>query len=194
MREPKKDGTVNRTVVLRWQDWSGEGLEHLVLREAPDGVTADSVVLGSADGQLFAARYRIVCDSGWRVRRLEVSLVGEGVSLQLSSDGDGQWTDRSGAPRPDLTGAIDVDLSATPFTNTLPIRRLHLGDGQSETIRVVYVRFPDLAVTTERQRYTCLEPGRRYRFASVDSDFTRDIEVDAAGLVVTYPELFRRLL
>jgi hypothetical protein len=184
---------VSHTVVLRWQSWEAQGLEHLVLREAPDGVTADSAVVGSDEGQVFAARYRIVCDGGWRARRLEVSLVGEGLSLQLSSDGQGQWTDRAGAPLPDLAGAIDVDLTATPFTNTLPIRRLDLRDGQSETIRVVYVRFPDLAVTTERQRYTCLERSRRYRFESVGSGFTREIEVDAAGLVVTYPDLFRRL-
>ena len=47
---------------------------------------------------------------------------------------------------------------------------------------------------TARQRYTKLDPaGRRYRYESVDSDFTRDIEVDEHALVVTYPGLFRRL-
>jgi hypothetical protein len=74
-----------------------------------------------------------------------------------------------------------------------PSARLALGRGQSETIRVVYVRLPELAVSVDRQRYTCLEPGRRYRYESVDSDFARDIEVDDDGLVVTYPGLFRRV-
>ena len=49
-------------------------------------------------------------------------------------------------------------------------------------------------VTTDRQRYTCLEPDRRYRYESLDRDFTREIEVDDDGLVVTYPGLFRRVL
>ena len=106
----------------------------------------------------------------------------------------GSSTRPGGTPRPDLAGAFDVDLSATPFTNTLPIRRLGLAAGQAETIHVVYVRFPDLEVTINRQRYTCLEPRRRYRYESVDSDFTREIEVDPDGLVVTYPGLFRRVL
>jgi hypothetical protein len=185
---------MSRTVVARWRDWSGEGLEHLVLREGPDGIRADSVVVGAEDGELFGARYRILCDIGWRARRLEVSLVGDDRRLDLSSDGGGHWTDPSGAPRPDLAGAIDVDLTSTPFTNTLPIRRLGLRSGQSETIRVVYVRLPDLSVTTNRQRYTCLEPGPRYRYESVDSDFAREIEVDNDRLVVTYPGLFRRVL
>jgi hypothetical protein len=43
------------------------------------------------------------------------------------------------------------------------------------------------------QRYTCLEPRRRYRYAALDIDFVREIAVDADGLVVTYPGLFRRL-
>jgi uncharacterized protein len=185
---------VTRTTAVGWQDWWGKGREHLVLREGPDGVSAESVVLGPAGAEVFAARYRIRCDGEWRVRHLAVALLGEDRGLELSSDGAGHWTDRSGSPLPDLADTIDVDLSATPFTNTLPIRRLGLGRGQSETIRVVYVRLPDLTVTIDRQRYTCLEPGRRYRYAAVDSDFTREIEVDDDGLVVTYPGLFRRTL
>ena len=183
---------MSRTVAARWRDWAGDGLEHLVLREGPDGVHADSAVVGADDGEVFAARYRIHCDLEWRTRRLQVSRVGDDRPLDLSGDGAGHWTDPAGAPRTDLAGAIDVDLTATPFTNTLPIRRLRLASGQSATIQVVYVRVPDLSVTTVRQRYTCLEPGRRYRFESVDSDFTREIEVDGDGLVVTYPGLFRR--
>jgi hypothetical protein len=41
--------------------------------------------------------------------------------------------------------------------------------------------------------YTCLEAGRRYRYESVDSNFTRAIEGDAHGLVVIY-RLLRRVL
>jgi len=89
---------------------------------------------------------------------------------------------------------IDIDLSATPFTNTLPIRRLKLKAGQSAEIVTVYILVPALTITTDPQRYTCIEPLKRYRYESRDSDFRRDIEVDGRGLVVTYPGLFRRLL
>jgi len=95
---------------------------------------------------------------------------------------------------PQLDGAIDVDLSITPFTNTLPIWRLDLAEGQAADIRAVYVRLPDLTVTIDPQRYTCLQRGRRYRYESLDSDFVREIDIDVHGLVVTYPGLFRRIL
>jgi hypothetical protein len=187
------DAIVSRTIVARWKDWSGEGLEHLVLHEGPEGVTADSIVLAPPAGTVAAGRYRTACDPGWRVRRLEVSVAGRDGGLELSSDGAGRWVDRAGAPVAALDGAIDVDISATPFTNTLPIRRLGLSVGGTATIAVLYIRFPGLEVTLERQRYTCLDPGRRYRYESVDSGFTRDIEVDEDGLVVTYPGLFQRI-
>lgn len=183
-------------VVLRWRALPGPGLEHLSLATAPDGITAESVVIATAeDGTPFAAGYRIACDAAWRARRLEVALIGAEAALALESDGAGRWTDAAtGAPLPALHGALDPDLTATPFTNTLPIRRLGLARGASAEIVTAYVSLPDLALTAARQRYTCLEPGRLYRFESLDgSGFAREIEVDADGLVLAYPGLFERV-
>jgi len=176
-------------IVARWRPWAGDGLEHLVLHERPDGVVAESAVV--ADD--FAARYRIVCDAAWRTRRLEVAVIGAERGLTLAGDGLGRWTDAAGAAMPGLNGALDVDLTLTPFTNTLPIRRLRLDAGRSADILVAYVRAPELTVEIERQRYTCLERGRRYRFESADGEFTCELEVDERGLVVVYPDLFRRV-
>jgi hypothetical protein len=180
--------------VARWREWAGEGLEHLVLRQDEEGARADSFVIGQADGEPFAARYSIVCIGDWRTRAVTVTLVGQSEGVQIASDGAGSWRDASGSPLPALDGAIDVDITATPFTNTLPIRRLGLEAGQSADLRVAYVDVPSLTVTADPQRYTCLEPMRRYRFESLDSDFVREIEVDERGLVVLYPGLFKRVL
>ena len=182
------------TIVARWQDWSGSGLEHLCLRKTADRIVAEAAVLGSAEDELFAIRYRILCDKFWRVKEVGLERIGFDRSIKLAGDAAGNWMDGSSVPLPQLRGAIDVDISATPFTNTLPIRRLSMRLGQSEEILAVYIQVPSLAVSTDRQRYTCLEAGKRYRYESVDSDFTRDIEVDEHGLVVNYPGLFRRVV
>jgi uncharacterized protein len=181
-------------VVARWRDWAGSGLEHLVLHEAPDGVTAESVVVGSAEGESFAVRYRLSCDAGWRLVHVDLELIGSGRTLTLNSDGSGTWRDGHGRELPDIAGAIDIDISVSPFTNTLPIRRLQLARGKAADLRMTYIRVPELSVAPDPQRYTCLEPGRLYRYDSLDSDFTRDIEVDGRGLVVSYPGLFKRVL
>jgi uncharacterized protein len=177
--------------VVRWEDWTGHGLQHLVLTERAEAIVADAVCVVAEEG-LFGARYRIRCDPAWRCRELDVEIVGTDARLRLRGDGTGGWTDGDGAPLPALAGAVDVDLPITPFTNTLPIRRLALAARARAEISVVYVRPPDLTVEIDRQIYTCLEPLRRYRYEAVDGTFTRDIEVDPQGLVLTYPGLFRR--
>jgi uncharacterized protein len=182
------------TIIARWQDWAGRSIEHLVLKEGPTQIASDAVVLGTVDDQVFAVRYKIRCEADWRVREVEISEVGSDIAVELSSDGAGNWFGASGVPQPQLRGAIDVDISITPFTNTLPIRRLNLRKGETREILAVYIQLPNLAITTDRQRYTCLEAGQCYRYESVDSDFTRDIEVDSNGLVTNYPDLFRRVL
>jgi uncharacterized protein len=184
---------VSRSIAARWESWSGAGMQHLVLREGPEEVVAEAVVLDTAEELPFAARFRIVCDGAWRVRSVEAGLVGDDRRVALAADGAGHWRDGAGRPLPELEGAIDVDVSVTPFTNTLPIRRLNLRAGESADLRVVYIVMPQGSVTLSPQRYTCLSPRRRYRYESLDADFVAEVEVDADGLVVTYPDLFRRV-
>src|SRR5215472_13406390 len=130
-------------IVARWSDWSASGLEHLLLDERAEAITAHGVVLSGGDHR-FAARYHIICDPAWRVRRLVVELIGDDRVLQLSSDGQGHWLDARANPLPELDEAIDVDLSISPFTNTLPIRRLDIQTGQSVEIAAAYIRVPEL--------------------------------------------------
>src|SRR5262249_52267104 len=121
---------MDRTIVARWQDWSGDGLQHLVLRTRAQVIVAEGIVLASQAGGGFGATYRIECDRSWRVRMTSVRLIGVETAIELTSDGAGRWRDGHGGELPDLDGAVDLDLSATPFTNTLPIRRLDLMEGQ----------------------------------------------------------------
>lgn len=179
--------------IARWQNWEGDGFEHLALLEEPNGIVAEAAIVATVESEAFAIRYRIECDASWRVRRASISRIGDDKPIELTADGAGSWRDGNGIALPQLAGAIDIDISVTPFTNTLPLRRLRLGQGQSSEILVVYVPVPSLAMTTDRQRYTRLGK-HRYRYESVDSDFTRDIEVDDSGLVTVYPGLFRRTM
>ena len=198
------DERPDHKLVARWQAWEEAGLEHLVLQEGPQGIVAEASIIGqssnngasnneAADETPFAMTYRIACDPDWRVRTVEARLVGMACSIHIASDGMGTWTTAGGSPLPALNGAIDVDIMATPFTNTLPIRRLDLAEGQSADIQVAYVSVPDLTLSLARQRYTCLSAGALYRFDSLESGFSRDIGIDRDGLVTEYPGLFRRI-
>lgn len=186
---------MNRDVL--WTPWEGPGIEHLRLSSTPGGdMLADGLVVGvGEDGAPFRARYTAQCDAQWRVRAVRVDMLDEANRrLDLYSDGAGHWTDDAGAELPGLVGCFDIDISATPFTNTLPIRRLALAPGAAADITVVYIELPALTVRPEMQRYTCLAADLpRYRFEARASGFTADLPTDADGLVLDYPGLFRRI-
>lgn len=185
-----------------WAAADGPGLEHLRLAVDAAGVAADGVVVGVEEGHAFRLRYAIRCDAAWRVREVRVeALEVDAGEVVLLADGAGRWTDGRGEALPELDGCLDVDLSATPFTNTLPIRRLGLRPGESAEIGVAFIAAPGLGVAAVRQRYSCLEarPDRgRYRFESLPygglpEGFVAELAVDGDGLVVDYPGLFRRV-
>ena len=184
---------MTQNIVARWQNWTGDSLEHLVLHLGATQIAAESAILGTDAGDAFAARYHVLCDARWRVRTATIHVTGLAPTIELASDGEGRWRDGKGEPLPALDGAIDIDITATPFTNTLPIRRLGLAPKGWADIVVAYVWLPELRVTAERQRYTRLDTGRHYRFESLDGGFTRDIEVDSHGLVVDYPLISKRI-
>ena len=181
---------------VMWSRSDAPGMEHLTLITRDGEAEADGIVLGVEDGAAYRLRYTVRCDSLWRVRRVEVGLVDGGRGLSLTADGEGRWFDASGVAVPALDGCVDVDITATPLTNTLPIRRLALKQGESADIKVAYVTIPGARVTPDEQRYTCLQTdadGGRYRFEQTGSGFTAVLQVDADGLVDDYPGLFERV-
>lgn len=185
---------MNQDIV--WATWEGDGLEHLRLNNTSDGgFVADSALIAVVENTAYRIRYRAKIDANWKTRSIWVDVEdpdGTRRTVALIGDGEGNWTDTAGEPRLELQGCLDIDIQATPFTNTLPIRRLNIQVDQVEPISVVYFAIPSLDVTPEVQRYTGL-PGGAYRFEGLSSNFTRDIEMDDEKLVTTYPDYFRQI-
>lgn len=176
-----------------WERLDRPGLEHLTLEVGADDVRAESLVLLQLDGGLARLRYRLRADAGWRTRSASFQLDQGAISrsLELARDDDGWRVD--GALRPDLAGCLDIDIAATPLTNTMPIRQIDFTPDLPRRLRLVYVRVPDLTVAPMEQDYTRLDaasPPRRFRYAS--PGFTAEIAVDTDGIVEDYPPGWKR--
>lgn len=186
---------LSRTRTVVWRSVQHQGLEYLTLEADEDGVRARSVIIGVSDTAVFRLDYNIVCDAAFRVRKARLFTDGQ-APLHLLSDGQGNWTNWAGLPLYQLTGCIDIDVSVSPFTNTLPIRRAQWTRGSSETVKIGYITAPSLELSSTVQRYTCLEQtadGGLFRFEDLDNGFTADLPVDRDGLVIDYPGLFERI-
>jgi hypothetical protein len=181
-----------------WEPSSDLGLEHLRLEVHHERLVADGLILRQmAQGAPVRLWYRLRCDGSARVRGAQVRLWQEDVErrLDLQADGAGRWSDGAGKPLTELDGCTDLDIAATPFTNTLPIRRLGLRPGGAAEIEVVYIAVPDLRVTRVRQRYSCLRAdagGGVYGYENLQNGFRADLPVDADGVVLDYPGQWRR--
>lgn len=182
-----------KTVI--WKALIYEGMEYLSLVETAEAVEASGVVIGVFEHSPFHLDYRLTCDAGYAVRSVNLALTG-GHSLRMTTDGHGHWYDADGQPLAEFDGCFDIDISTTPFTNTLPIRRIKWQAGQSEVLDMIYIRIPDLTPRVVQQRYTCLEQsdgGALFRYESLDSGFTANLPVDTGGVVLDYPNIWARV-
>jgi hypothetical protein len=139
----------------------------------------------------MACAIMIACDAGWVIHTLDLETTA-GQTLSLVKDGDDRWTDQSGVHLPRFDGCIDIDLAGTPFTNTLPIRRLDpdVHDGPVE-LKMLYVPFDTFTRIVDEQRYRCLARRSLYRYEALDRRFSADFRVDLDGLVTDYPRPVR---
>jgi uncharacterized protein len=168
------------------------GLEHLLLAKG----AADSVVLAFDDERgPFRLTYHLKWDESWRLREAELVSMTEHCSrsLNLRVDSEGRWRHVDGPVIDELEGCIDIDIWPTPFTNSFPIRRQPMTVGERRRFRMAWVFAPDLTVHAQPQAYTRLAD-RLYLFENLDgSDFRAQLPVDEDGIVLDYPDLFRRV-
>jgi uncharacterized protein len=143
------------------------------------------------DGRPYAVRYEIEVDAEWRTR--EVRVVNDTVrgprETVLHSDGAGSWT-VDGLSAPHLDGLLDVDLEASACTNTLPVHRIPMPEGEVVSASAVYVQALDLSVRRLDQTYRRLD-AHRFAYTSEDG-FAALLVYDDAGLVVDYPGIATR--
>ena len=170
----------------------GVGLEHLLLAERE----ADSVVLAfdEEDGP-FRLTYRLTWNESWQLSDAELVVATERStrSLCLQTDGQGHWQHSDGRTIEELNGCIDIDIWPTPFTNSFPIHREPMAVGERRQFHMAWIFAPDLKVHPQLQAYTRLAD-RLYLFENLDgSGFMAELPLDEDGIVVDYPELFRRV-
>lgn len=174
---------------LRWQPADGVGLEHCHVYETADGIAVRSSLIGEADGLPFGSFYEITLAPDWTFRSL-ILRRHDGQVLRLVSNGEGDWK-LDGQRAPAFEGCVDIDISGTPLTNTLPIRRRRFEVGVPQHFDMVFVPLDTLEPFRDEQVYTRLDD-THFRYAAAEGGFTQDLTIDADGFVIDYPTLFRR--
>lgn len=142
--------------------------------------------------ETLACSFAVTLDPRWVTQTVQVAAVSRSGErhLVLRADTERRWCDDHSEPV--LQDCVDVDVAATPLTNTFPIRRLAwLPTGDERTSPVAWVEVPSLRVMLVEQTYRRLEQNRwRYRDPA-HGPF--ELVVDNAGFVLDYEGFAQRI-
>ncbi|MBW8686969.1 putative glycolipid-binding domain-containing protein [Chitinophaga rhizophila] len=175
--------------------WKGIYYNTLEYLHIQSGTTHKIVgnITGIANEQPLHVHYEIHTNLQWEMLSVDIQLTDHVVKKLQFSRQDNRWHDQHGTIHAIFDNCVDVDISLTPFTNTLPINRLSLAVGESREINVVYFDLPAMDMKPVKQRYTRLST-LRYKYETLYSGFTAEIEVDDQGFVIDYPEIWERVI
>lgn len=167
---------------------------HEYARLTREGVSwlLSGVALFTDDAGPCRLDYSVRCDPSWVTTSAHVAgFIGDRpVEATISVDSTRSWR-LNGNVCPDVDGCIDVDLNFSPSTNLLPVRRLDLQIGEHAEVHAAWLRFPDFTLERLVQTYTRIGE-RVYRYESGSGAFVAELQVDDAGLPVTYGNLWTR--
>jgi hypothetical protein len=178
--------------ILLWEGLEHNSLEYCLANVSANALLVESVIKGNAEGMEFEVTYTIKTNTEWETTLLDIKsrYANQRQHICLESDGKGNWVCNK-KPAAQFFGCLDVDISLTPFTNTLPIKRLQLKRGDSSEIKVIYCDILSGNVSSVFQRYTCLSD-TLYHYKNLSNAFEATIMIDESDFVVDYPALFVR--
>ena len=176
------------TVLWRRLDYPGHEAARLV-HHAPFWQLGGTAVFAE-EGRICRLEYQVVCDAGWRTLHAKVTgwAGSQPIKVEVYTDTARRWS-INGREAPDVAGCVDFDLSFSPSTNTIALRRLALNPGERAEVRSAWLRFPELTLEPLVQSYARTGDSA-YHYESSGGEFVTDLEVDSAGFVVRYPPLW----
>lgn len=175
-----------------WRNLLTGGSEYFELRRRDNcHVLRGKVVSVLEPAQPLFISYYVICDEAWHTRCARVLQVSAGQKQELNIEVIETGWKVNGRHAPALQNCIDIDLSVTPSTNTLPIARLQLARGQSQPVTAAWIQFPSLEIGPLQQTYKRLDQTRYWYESS--TGFSSEIRVDAAGVVFDYPGAWTRV-
>ncbi len=141
------------------------------------------------DGDGSAALdYVIRCNLAWRTLSADVAGLHQGleVNLRVLCKG-GNWTLNDEA-QPQVDGATDIDLSFTPATNLMPLRRLADIEARMLPVRAAWLRYPQAELAPLDQTYRQTGLTDIVAYSAEQTGFSTRFGVDPSGFVTFYPD------
>lgn len=176
----------NTIAMAHWRRLDQDGTDRCTLSRVDHGWILTGQAVWRDKGEVSLS-YVVRCDANWRTSSADVAgiFAGQPVALRLARTSHG-WT-LNETLQPGTEICTDVDLSFTPATNLLPLRRLTFGDVKPLSVNAAWL-VPELdQIKRLDQTYTRLDD-RKFTYASANA--TARLETHPSGFVTQYPGLW----
>ncbi|MDR2037132.1 MAG: putative glycolipid-binding domain-containing protein [Bacteroidales bacterium] len=176
---------------ILWEGKKNESLEYCLINTVPEGFEINSVVFGKSEGNVFEYEYQIKLSPKWITMSFLINnLLCNDEPFSMISDGKGKWR-INGEQLNEYSGCMDIDISLSPFTNSLPINRLKIDNAADKEINALYIDILNRRISLVHQRYTRIGHFR-YLYENLNNNYQAYLHVDDSGIIIDYPEEFRR--
>jgi hypothetical protein len=185
-------GAAVSSAEILWRRLDTPGHDAAALHAIEDGWAIEGTAVFLHGDEACSLRYTARTDQGWVTRAAEVAgwIGSTPVHVLIVASANHQWS-LNGVPQPAVAGCVDIDLSFTPATNLIPVRRLQLRVGAREAITAAWVKFPDLILEPLEQAYAHTSDNQ-YDYEAFGGAFRVPLLVDPNGWVVRYPGFWQR--
>lgn len=174
---------------ITWKGLLYHSVENCILTETEQGNEIVSSIIGWQNNQPFKLDYHICTNQNWETQFVQIrSQLRDRVEWTTLERKNDQCL-LNGAPYAAFGKLVHVDISLTPFTNTLPVKELLLDKDESAVIEVIYFNILEKEISSMKQVYTRLSTDQ-YVYENYDKSFRANLTIDEQGLVVHYPTLF----
>ena len=175
--------------------WTGReyySIENCLITSKDTGNSITSAIVGSYQNKIYTVKYFLETDNKWLIQFVNLSckINNKEYNLELKQDINNSWK-LNDEINNDFDNCLYVDISLTPFTNTLPVNHLRLALNENRTIKTIYINILEQEIKKVEQFYQKLSD-TKYLYQNVPNDFEAVIEFDEFGFVVDYPYLFYR--
>lgn len=174
-----------------WKGCYSSTTEYMEISQG-ESIIVRGHITGEEEGIPYYTSYIIYADQQWEVRSVSVIVKSINTIEFFFEKKNTNWINREGVEMMELKDCIDIDISLTPFTNTLPVRRLRIPKGETREITVLYFKLPEGEFYSMQQRYTNIDD-RFYKYENVDGGYSAMLELDNEGMVVYYPGRWQRM-
>ena len=175
-----------------WDHLESAGAEYLTLKKFAHHMEVRGTVLLVDQGAPHQLTYEMKIGLDWKTKKVKIYKDGDKKPFVVQVENQDKWW-VNGVYDENLDGATNVDLTITPFSNSLPINRVSWNIGERRTFKMVYIDVLRKEVMPLLQVYTYLGDTNGHRiFQYRCRDYENALVIDDQGWVVEYPGVFNR--